>query len=60
MTEVKQFLGGDGLPKYFFSEEKAQKFIAKKKAEDTHTYKNEGGKFIIIPKGEADAEHNTE
>lgn len=54
MSEVKQFLGGDGLPKYFFSQEKAEKFLEKKKATDTHTFKNEGGKFVIIPKGEAD------
>jgi hypothetical protein len=49
---TKQFLGADGLPKYFFSAEKAQKFIEKKKAEDTHTFQNVGGKFIIIPKME--------
>ncbi|AUR85209.1 hypothetical protein NVP1077O_45 [Vibrio phage 1.077.O._10N.261.45.A10] len=54
MSEVRQFLGSDGLPKYFFSQEKAEKFIAKKKAEDTHTITHAGGKFTIIPKSEAE------
>lgn len=53
MSDVRQLLGGDGLPKFFFSQAKAEAYIAKKNAGDTHTWKDEGGRFILIPKGEA-------
>lgn len=50
MADVKQFLGGDGLPKYFFSEEKAKAFLEKRKATETHTYELVDGKYIIKAK----------
>ena len=55
MTEVRQLLGADGLPKFFFTQEKADKFIANKKAGATHGVKDIGGKFTILPLGEIDA-----
>ena len=52
MTTVRQFLGQDGQPKFFFSQEKADAFIAKKKAEDTHHVVQEENKYVIKPKSE--------
>ena len=44
-------LGHDGQPKFFFSEEKANAFIAKKNLGDTHHAVNDGtGKWCILPK----------
>jgi len=51
MSEVRQFLGQDGQPKFFFSQEKADKFIEKKKAGDTHHVVQEDNKYVIKPKG---------
>lgn len=44
-------LGSDGKPKFFFSEEKANAFIAKKSLGDSHHAVNDGtGKWEILPK----------
>lgn len=50
MPDVRQFLGMDGQPKYFLSEEKAKAFLEKRKAMDTHTYEQVGEKFVIKAK----------
>ena len=50
MPDVKQFLGADGQPKFFFSEEKAKAFLERRKATETHTYEQVDGKFIIKAK----------
>lgn len=50
MPDVKQFLGADGQPKYFLSEEKAKAFLERRKATETHTYEQVDGKFIITAK----------
>lgn len=50
---TKQFLGADGQPKYFFSQEKADNFLEKKKATETHEVKPDGNRFVIVPKEQA-------
>lgn len=49
----KQFLGADGQPKYFLSQEKADAFIAKRNAQDTHEVVLVDGKYTIVNKGGA-------
>lgn len=45
-------LGQDGKPKFFFSAEKAQAFIDKKKLGETHEWiQTDIGKYEILPKG---------
>ena len=48
----KQLLGSDGLPKWFYTAEKAEAYIAKRSCTDTHHVVEEGGKFIIKEKEE--------
>ena len=43
-------LGQDGQPKYFMSQEKADKFIERKSLSDTHHVVEDDGKFKILPK----------
>ena len=47
-------LGADGKPKYFFTQEKAQAFIDKKKLGDTHKAElvetDELRAWLILPK----------
>lgn len=49
--EVRQFLGADGQPKYFMSEERAIAFLNKKRAGDTHKVELLGNKYTIMPIG---------
>lgn len=48
---AREFLGADGHPKYFLSQEKADAFINKKKAGDTHRVVLLGNKYTILPIG---------
>lgn len=50
MSEVREFTGADGQRKWFYTQEKADAYIAKRKAEATHHVVNVDGKFTITPK----------
>lgn len=53
---TRQFLGSNGEPKYFFSREKAEAFIAKRAADETHYVKEQEvagtARYTILPKEE--------
>lgn len=53
MSDKKSdYLGKDGEPKYFYSELKAQAFIDKKGAGETHTVGRDGDKYTVVYKSE--------